>query len=151
MVSESKGCDLTVVEYLSNAFSAHLSKQGTERRLTSHDTPEENGVAERLNRTLIERVRALLHASQLPMALWGEALMHVVWLKNWTSTKSLLGHTPYEALTKEKPDLSKLHEWGEHIWVHDPDNPKLEGCAREGRWIGFDPQSHASHVYWPNK
>ena len=69
------------------------------------------------------------------MALWGEALMHVVWLKNWTSTKSLLGRTPYEALTKEKPDLSELREWGERVWVHDPNNPKLKGRTREGRWI----------------
>ena len=104
---------------------------------------------ERLNQTLIERVCALLHASQFPMALWGKALMHIVWLKNWTSTKLLLGCTPYEVLTKEKPDLSELCEWGKHVWVHNPDNPKLKGHAREGRWIGFDPQSHASHVCGP--
>lgn len=44
----------------------HLHKSGTLRNLTVHDTPEHNGIAERLNRTLLEKVRAMLHASQLP-------------------------------------------------------------------------------------
>ena len=47
-------------EYTSDEFSAHLKKAGTIRKLTIHDTPEHNGVAERLNRTLLEKVRAML-------------------------------------------------------------------------------------------
>ena len=47
-------------EYLSKEFTSFLNKKGTERKLTVHDMPEENGVAERLNRTLVERVRAML-------------------------------------------------------------------------------------------
>src|SRR5882672_1152324 len=93
-------------EYLSGAFSAHLAKQGTERRLTVHDTPQENGVAEWLNRTLLERVRAMLHATQLPKGLWGEVLMHAVWLKNRTLTRALEHTTPHEALIGAKPDLA---------------------------------------------
>ena len=48
-------------EYLDQDFTAHLQAQGTERRLTTHDTPEHNGVAEALNRWILERVRAMLH------------------------------------------------------------------------------------------
>src|SRR5277367_4143076 len=51
-------------EYLSEEFSDHLKKAGTTRKLTVHDTPEYNGVAERLNRTIIT-VRAMLHDSDL--------------------------------------------------------------------------------------
>lgn len=54
-------------EYLSIKFSAFLDGKGTERKLIVHDTPEENGVAEHLNRTLIEKVRVMLLASQLPV------------------------------------------------------------------------------------
>ena len=61
-------------EYLSTEFSEHLQSKGTVRRLTVHDTPEYNGLSERLNRTLMEKVRAMLHDSQLPKFLWGEAL-----------------------------------------------------------------------------
>jgi hypothetical protein len=49
-------------EYLSGPFDEHLAKSGTLRSLTVHDTPEYNGVSERLNRTLLEKVRAMLHA-----------------------------------------------------------------------------------------
>ena len=73
-------------EYLSGEFSDHLQKEGTIRRLTVHDTPEYNGVSERLNRTLLEKVRAMLHKSHLPRFLWGEALAHAVFIKNRTWT-----------------------------------------------------------------
>ena len=69
-------------EYLSGHFSKHLANNGTTRILTTHDTPEYNGVSERLNRTLLERTRAFLHSSGLPKFLWGEAIHHAVWLKN---------------------------------------------------------------------
>ena len=53
-------------EYLSAEFTKYLKSKGTERRVTVHNTPEHNGVAERLNRTLVERVRAMMHASGMP-------------------------------------------------------------------------------------
>src|SRR5258707_2041941 len=117
-------------EYLSNKFRAHLKAAGTEHRLTVHDTPAQNGVVERLNRTLIEHVRAMLHASGLPMSLWGEAVRHAVWLKNRTSTKALKGKTPLEAARTCRPNLSMIREWGCKVWVHDDRGSKLQPCAR---------------------
>ena len=73
-------------EYLSDKFSHHLKCNGTEWKLTTHDTPKHNGVAEWLNQTLVKRVRTILHASGLPKMLWGEALLHVVWVKNRSAT-----------------------------------------------------------------
>ena len=67
-------------EYLGKAFIAHLDAAGTHHKLTVHDTPQYNGVAERLNRTLLERARAMLYASGLPKFLWDEAISHAVWL-----------------------------------------------------------------------
>ena len=78
-------------EYTGNEFILYLKQQGTVQRLTVHDTPQHNGVAERLNWTILEHVRALLHASGLPKFLWGEAARHVIWLKNRTPTKVLDG------------------------------------------------------------
>ena len=69
-------------EYLSNEFSNHLAKMGTIQNLLVHDTSEHNGIAERLNCTLLEKVQAMLHASGLPKFLWGEAINHAVYLKN---------------------------------------------------------------------
>lgn len=76
-------------EYTEEVFTCHLHSKGTEHKLTVHDTPEHNRVAERLNHTIIERMHALLHASGLPKFLWGEAIMHVTWLKNRMPTHAL--------------------------------------------------------------
>jgi transposase InsO family protein len=138
-------------EYLSKEFSDHLAQAGTVRNLTVHDTPEHNGIAERLNRTLLEKVRAMLHASQLPKFLWGEAVKHAIYLKNRTSTKALDGKTPYEAFFGVKPNLRNLPEFGTKVWVHTPGNSKLEGRSVIGRWVGFDEESSGHRIYSPEK
>ena len=125
-------------EYLDQDFMAHLQAQGTKCRLTTHDTPEHNGVAEALNHRIFERVCAMLHQSGLPKFLWGEAMLHANWLKNRTSTCTLDNMTPYEALISHKPNLSNLHEWGTKVWVHNATNSKLEGQSNIGCWVGYD-------------
>ena len=99
----------------------------------------------------MEKVRAMLHDSQLPKFLWGEALNHAVYLKNRTWTRALKGTTPYEVLTGSKPDLSTLHPWGSRVWVHDTSGSKLDGRAKEGHWVGFDEESRAHRIYWAAK
>lgn len=136
-------------EFLSNAFDQHLAQAGTARKLTPHDTPQLNGIAERLNRTLLERIRAFTHTSGLPKSLWGEALRHATWLKNRTGTRALDGKTPFEALYSRPPDLSALRTWGCPIWVHSTDGSKLHPRAREARWLGLDTDAKAHRVYWP--
>jgi hypothetical protein len=138
-------------EYLSDEFTDHLEEKGTIRKLTVHDTPEQNGVAERLNGILITKVRAMLHDSGLPKFLWGEAVRHAVWLKNRTSTKALQNKTPHEAVTGVKPNLAGLHVWGCHVWVHDATGSKLDSRAKEGQWMGYDEQSKGHRVYWPGR
>ena len=70
--------------------------------MTVHDTPKHNGVAEQLNRTLAEHVRAMLHASSLLKSLWGKAMMHATWLKNRSSTHRLGNKTPYKVRYNKK-------------------------------------------------
>jgi hypothetical protein len=118
-------------EYLSGAFDKHLAAAGTARKLTTHDTPQHNGVAERLNRMLLERLRALTYKSGLPKTLWGEVLRHATWLKNRTATRTLDGKTPYEALFGHPPNLSNLQLWGSIVHVHDATGSKLDMRARE--------------------
>src|SRR5882724_10170254 len=83
----------------------------------------------------------MLHGAQLPKHLWGEALVHVVWLKNCSSTKALETTTPLEALTSVKPNLSNLHEWGRRVLVYNVSNSKLGGQVKEGRWVRFETES----------
>jgi len=109
-----------------------LKSKGTEQKLTVHDTPQENGVAECRNHMIVEHICALLHASGLLKMLWGEAACHVAWLMNHTLTKAVAGKTPYKAAFGKKLDLSQVHEWGKKVWVQIEGGDKLGGHVREG-------------------
>jgi hypothetical protein len=139
-------------EYLSEEFSAHLKKAGTLRRLTVHDTPEHNGVAERLNRTVLEKVRAMLHDSDLPKFLWAEATAHAFYLKNRSWTRTIGDTTPFEVLNGRKPNVGNLHPWGCKVRVHSTTGSKLDGRSSIGRWMGFDAETRDGHrIYWPER
>ena len=93
-------------EYLSDEFSVHLKLAGTIRKLTMHDTPKHNGVSKRLNRTIMEKVRAMLHKSGMPKFLWAEAVVHTVYLKNRTWTRTIGYMTPYKIIYGRKPNIT---------------------------------------------
>ena len=137
-------------EYLSAEFTNYLKSKGTERRVTVHDTPKHNGVAERLNRTLVEHVHAMTHASRLPKSLWGKVVMHATWVKNCTSTCHLGKKTPYEMLYSKKPNLEKVPIWGCRVKAHDTSGTKLDMHVHDGHWVGFDPKSDGHHIYFPD-
>lgn len=99
--------------YLVKESILYLMSKGTTQKLTIHDNPLHNGVAEHRNHTIVERICTLLHASGLPKTLWGEAAHHIVWLLNRTTTKAVDGKTLYEAAFGKKPDLRHVREWGE--------------------------------------
>jgi Reverse transcriptase (RNA-dependent DNA polymerase)/gag-polypeptide of LTR copia-type len=139
-------------EFMSDEFTAHLKSKGSVRKLVVHDTPEHNGVAERLNRTLLDKVRAMLHDSGLPKFLWAKATAHAVYLKNRTWTRTIGETTPYELLNGRKPNIGNLHPWGCKVRVHDTSGSKLDGHSSIGRWMGFDAETKDGHrVYWPGK
>ncbi len=78
-------------------FTEYLTKEGIKQE---RHTPQQNGVAERLNRTLIEGVRTMLAD---PRKFWAEALSTCVYLRNRSPTKSVGEMTPYEAWNGSKP------------------------------------------------
>ena len=139
-------------EYLGKEFVMYLKAAGTKQKLTVHDTLQHNSIAEHLNRTLLDKVRAMLHESGLPHILWGEAVRHAIWLKNCTPMKALDGGTPLKAATGQKPDLSRAHVWGSCIWVCVEGGMKLGRHVAEGHWVGIDDNSpNGCHVYWLEK
>ena len=81
-------------EYNSREFTSYLTKEGIKHELTTPHTPRQNGVAERLNRTLIEGVCTMLADSKLPHRFWAEALSTIVYLRNRSPTKALEGNHP---------------------------------------------------------
>jgi hypothetical protein len=138
-------------EFMSDEFMEHTNSKGTRREFTVHDTHEQVGVAERLNRTKLELARAMLFESGLPIFLWAEAVRHMIWLKNRLPTRSLKGRTPFDARFGRKPDLSSVVPFGTRAWVKLVHSGKLEARAKLGYFVGFDFQSTGYRIYYPER
>ena len=95
-------------EYMSKAFEAFCDEHGITRQHTVRNRPQQNGVAERFNRTLQEGITTMLSEADMPPTFWGEALCSLVYVINRTPTAALPGSTPYEGWFGQKPDVSNL-------------------------------------------
>ncbi|GAA0160040.1 transmembrane signal receptor [Lithospermum erythrorhizon] len=107
-------------EYLSNAFINYCKEHGFKRQLTTPYTPQQNGVAERRNRTIMNMVRSLLTAKNMPKFLWSEAVVWSVYVLNRCPTISVKGKTPQEAWNGKKPVVDHLRVWGCLAHAHVP-------------------------------
>jgi len=122
-------------EYTSNAFKRHCAGKGTLQEFTAPGSPHQNGGAERFNRTISEKVFAMLEASGLPPKWWAEALMYAVLLYNITLSNGLV---PWTLWHGQKPNISNLHTWGCIVWALDRLAYKLASKGRECRLLGLD-------------
>ena len=92
-------------------FAKFLEDRGISAQYTMPGTPQQNGVSERRNRTLMEMVRSMMSFSSIPLALWMHALKTAIYLLNRVPSKSV-PKTPYELWTGKRPSLGHLHVWG---------------------------------------
>ena len=80
-------------EYVHDHFNTYLFTMGIERQVTVAHTPQQNGVSERANRTIMEAARAMLHVASLPFSFCEFAVRTAVYLRNRSPTKALIGST----------------------------------------------------------
>ena len=126
-------------EFTSDEFKNYLKKEGVVHQLTIPKCPEQNGVAERFNRTLVEMVRSMLADSELPKSFWAEALATAIYLQNRSPTKPVEGKTPYEAIYGEKPNVGHLKVFGCSAYSYIPkdERQKLDSKARKCIFLGY--------------
>lgn len=137
-------------EYLSNEFAALLEKDGTQHQLTTAHTPHQNGVAERMNRTLMDLVRAMLAAKNISKRFWAEALVTAVYARNRATSKALpVNNTPFELWMGRKPDVSHLRVFGSRCWYkqNHTETQKLDARAREAMFLGY-PENSKAYKLW---
>ncbi|EZA50979.1 Copia protein [Ooceraea biroi] len=128
-----------------------IGTHSIKRRLTIPHTPEQNGVAERKNRTLVETARCLLAQSGLPAHFWAEAINTANYIRNRCISKSLGDNTPYELWQGEKPDIGHLRTFGSKVFVlnKNPNKGKFEPRSIEGIFIGYADASKGYRVWIP--
>ncbi|WVZ61704.1 hypothetical protein U9M48_011534 [Paspalum notatum var. saurae] len=95
-------------EFTSTQFTEYCAELGVGRQLTAPYTPQQNGVVERRNQTLVGMVRCMLKAKGLPGMFWGEAITTAVYILNRTTTKGTGCKTPYELWTGTTPVVHHL-------------------------------------------
>ena len=105
-------------EYLSDQFKSFCDEKGIAKQLTIPYTPQQNGVAERRNRTLLDMVRSMMAQANLPISFWGDVLLTAAYVLNRVPSKSVPS-TPYELWNGNKPDLGNLHPWGCATYIHN--------------------------------
>ena len=131
-------------EYISIEFAEYLESRHIQHQTTVPHTPEQNGVAERMNRTLLEKARSMIAHADLPKSYWAEAVSTAAHLRNRLPTRALPdGVTPYERWYERKPDLSTLKVFGCIGYAHipDPQRRKLDDKAVKLRFIGYSRQT----------
>ena len=119
-------------EYKSTAFAAFTNEKGITVQYTAPYTSQQNGVAERFNRSLVEKLCAVLYDSKLEKSFWGEAALFVTYTINRTCTTTLPDQTPAETFLKQKQNYNKLRVFGCIAHNHIPDDirSKLEKKIR---------------------
>jgi hypothetical protein len=95
-------------EFCENEFEELCKKCGIERQKTTPYTPQENGVAERMNMTLMEKSRSMLSGAELGHEFWAEAVGTTCYLVNRSPSSVLDDKTPHEVWTGKKPLLNIL-------------------------------------------
>jgi hypothetical protein len=137
-------------EYVSNAFTNYLKSKGIHHELTIAHTPEQNGVAERMNRTLLESARAMIAHAELPNHYWAEAVAAAAYVCNRTTTTAIKENkTPYERWYGRKPRVSHLKVFGCVAYAHVPDSErrKLDKKAVKLRFVGYSRKSKGYRLF----
>ena len=131
-------------EYLSNKFKQYLQGNGIKHELTVAYTPQQNGLAERMKRTLLDLVRSMLHHMNIEKRFWAEALATAVYIRNRVTSRSRPAKTtPHHLWHGEPPNLSHARVFGAQCWCVIPKSKvkKLDARAREGVMMGYSSQS----------
>lgn len=125
--------------------------KGINLETTAPYTPEQNGRAERDNRTLVESARAMLHAKNLPICLWAEAINTACYTLNRTPTSCNQGKTSYEMWTGRKPRLDHIKVFGSEAYVHVPKQSRKKWDKKSQKMIlvGYQANSCNYRLYNP--
>jgi hypothetical protein len=130
-------------QFTSHAFEEFLRAQGTSHQLSQPHHPQQNGVVERMNRTLMTTTRSLLLQAGVPHRFLGEALFTAAYLRNRTPSTSLNGSTPlalWDVNINASPNQLPLRVFGCLAWALDtsPTRGKLEPRAAPGVFLGYN-------------
>lgn len=137
-------------EFCNQKMDDYLESCGIKKETTAPYTPEQNGKAERDNRTIVESARTMILSKNLPLSLWAEAVNTAIYALNrtvWTTD----GVTPYEMWVEKTPNLKHLRIFGSEAFVHVPKQftKKFDARAKKVFFVGYEGESENYRLYNP--
>ncbi|KAH9754149.1 Integrase catalytic domain-containing protein [Citrus sinensis] len=126
-------------EYTDGEFLAFCKQKGIQRQFTVAYTLQQNGVAERMNRTLTERIRAMLRTAGLPNSFWEEAAKTACYIVNRSPSTAIGLKTAMEMWTRKLADYSYLHAFGCPVYImyNAQERTKLDPKSRRCIFLGY--------------
>ncbi|GJX52248.1 putative ribonuclease H-like domain-containing protein [Tanacetum coccineum] len=136
-------------EFKNRVMNQFCEMKGIKRKFSVAKTPQQNGVAKRKNRTLIEAVRTMLADSKLPTTFWAEAVNTACYVQNRVLVIKPHNKTPYELFLGRKPALSFMRPFGCPVTILNTIDHlgKFDGKADEGFFVGYSTNSKAFRVF----
>ncbi|UYV73235.1 hypothetical protein LAZ67_10002262 [Cordylochernes scorpioides] len=142
------------LEFCSSPWDIFTKAHGIVHERTMVYTPEQNGVAERMNRTLLNLVRSSVNSCNLPTASWAELTNTAAYLRNRVTNRHNEEKTPFELWFGKRPALQHLRAIGCETFVHVPKqrrNSKLQPRATKGILVGYSLQGRGWRIWIPEK
>src|SRR3954463_5372690 len=138
-------------EFKNTGVQEFLDETGITHEFSAPYTPQQNGVIERKNRTLIEMARTMLAEYNTPLIWWAEAINTACHIVNRVYLHKFLKKTSYELMVGKKPNVSYFKVFGAPCWIREPHHQsKFEPKAYEGFMIGYGLESHTYRVFNKN-
>ncbi|GKE27716.1 putative ribonuclease H-like domain-containing protein, partial [Tanacetum coccineum] len=136
-------------EFKNKVMDDFCKEKGINREYNVAKTPQQNGVAERRNRTLIKAAKTMLADSKLPTTFWAEAVSTACYVQNRVLVVKPHNKTPYELFRDFKSTLSFVRPFGCHVPILNTLDSlgKFDGKSDEGFFVGYSLSSKAFRVY----
>ena len=144
LVEKQKGCSIKTIrsdrwgEYTSRELEEYCKNEGIQKQLTAGYTPQQNGVSERRNRTIVEIIWTMINEKRLPKYFWVKVVDTTNHILNRCQPKALKDYTPFEALSEIKPSICHFNIFGCICYAHAPAEKRTK----------FDGKSQKMYLSW---
>lgn len=138
-------------EFVNAELKKFFDDKGIQHQRTVPYTPEQNGCAERDNRTIMEAARTMIHSKQMDYKFWAEAVNWAVHVLNRTGTSTVVEKSPYELWHDKRANIDHLRIFGSEMFVHIPKEKrrKLDPKAVKCVFVGYDNDSKGYRIWNP--
>jgi hypothetical protein len=135
-------------EFRNTSFDEFCLEHGIDQQFFTPRVPQQNGVAERKNRTLVEMARMMLDEHRTPRRFWANAISTACYISNWIFLRSILHLTPFELRFGHKPSVSHFRPFGCKCFVLKRGNlDKFESRSFDDILLGYTPHGRSYRVY----